>query len=111
MNDAQIPADLASEQQIALHAELQANRRLQEQEQQRLNRSKRLRDSLKSLAGNADFEFWMTDYLAGDVAIKLNQVALCATDDLPLARQRWLDAKAMLEDIQNAVCDSREKGL
>lgn len=108
MNDAQIPADLAAEQQHALHAEQQARKRLQEQEQQRLDRSKRLIDSLDSLAGNADFEFWMTDYLKRDVDIKLAQLATCPVPDLLLARQRWLDAKAMLEDIQTAVRESHE---
>jgi hypothetical protein len=109
MNDAQIPADLANEQQQALANEQAAQKRLQEQEQQRLDRSKRLRDSLKSLAGNADFEFWMTEYLAADVELKLEQLANVAVQDLPLARQRWLDAKNMLEDIQEAVADAREK--
>lgn len=108
MNDAQIPADLAAEQQQTLHAEQQAQKRLQELEQQRLDRSQRLRDSLDSLADNADFELWITDYLAGDVAIKLAQLATCPVPDLPLARQRWLDAKAMLEDIQRAVRESHE---
>lgn len=109
MNEAQIPADLAAEQQRAINAEQQAHQRLAAEEQQRLTQAKRLRDSLKSLAGNADFEFWMTDYLAGDVAIKLEQLEKVAIPDLPLARQRWLDAKSMLEDIQKAVREAREK--
>ena len=109
MNDAQIPADLAAEQQQRLAAEQQAHQRLRDQEQQRLDRAKRLSDSLHSLAGNADFEFWMTDYLQGDMELKLAQLATCPTADLPLARQRWLDAKAMLEDIRNAVHESLEK--
>jgi hypothetical protein len=108
MNDAQIPAELATEQQQALHAEQQAQKRLLEQEQQRLDRSKRLRDSLKSLAGNADFEFWMTNYLKGDVEIKLKQLEKVAIEDLPLARQRWIDAKGMLSDLQEAVAEARE---
>lgn len=107
MNDPQIPADLATEQQMALHAEQQARKRLQEQEQQRLDRDKRLRDSLRSLAGNADFEFWMADYLKTDITLKLQQLATCPSADLPLARQRWLDAKAMLDDLQAAITDAR----
>lgn len=109
MNEAQIPADLAAEQQQAIHAEQQARQKLEAQEQQRLEHSKRLRDSLKSLAGNADFEHWMTHYLAADVAIKLEQFEKVAITDLPLARQRWIDAKNMLEDIQEAVAEAREK--
>jgi len=108
MNDAQIPADLAAEQQQALANEQAAQKRLQEQEQQRLDRSKRLRDSLKSLAGNADFEYWMTNYLAADVALKLEDLEVCHHDHLERARQRWLDAKNMLEDIQEAVADARK---
>lgn len=109
MNEAQIPADLAAEQQQTLNAEQQAQRRLQELEQQRIARSNRLRDSLKSLAGNADFEYWMTNYLKGDVEIKLEQLEKVAIEDLPLARQRWIDAKNMLADLQEAVREAREK--
>ncbi len=106
MNVPQIPADLADEF-ATLHAEQQAHQRLRDQEQQRLDRTKRLRDSLKSLAGNADFEFWMSDYLKTDIALKLQQLATCPSADLPLARQRWLDAKEMLDDLQAAITDAR----
>lgn len=109
MNDPQIPAELAAEQQQTIHTEHQALQKLAAEEQQRLDQSKRLRDSLKSIAGNADFEHWMTTYLAGDVAIKLQQMALCPVEDIPLARQRWLDAKNMLADLQQAVTEAREK--
>lgn len=109
MSDPQIPADLEAEQQRAAAAERHAQERLQAQEQERIDRSNRLRDSLKSLAGNADFEYWMTDYLKGDVAIKLKQLATCPIPDLPLARQRWLDAQAMLTDIQAACREAVEK--
>lgn len=108
MNDAQIPADLAAEQQQAFHIEEQARKRLLEQEQQRLDRAKRLTDALDSLADNADFEYWITNYLKGDVELKLGQLATCPVPDLALARQRWLDAKAMLEDIQTAVRESHD---
>lgn len=108
MNIPQIPADLAAEQQHALHAEQQAHQRLRDQEQQRLDRTKRLRDSLRSLAGNADFEFWLTDYLKTDITLKLQQLATCPSADLPLARQRWLDAQEMLDDLTEALREARE---
>lgn len=109
MNDALIPADLEAEQQHSLALERQALRTLQQQEQQRQDRLQRLDDSLRSLAGNADFEFWISQYLAGDVALKLDQLASSPVSDLPLARQRWLDAKALLEDIQTAVREATAK--
>lgn len=99
MNTAQIPAELA--EQAALE-------RLNEQQQRCLDQTKRLKASLKSLAGNADFEHWFTHYLAADVELKLQQLEKCHVDDLPLARQRWMDAKNMLKDIAEAIQEAQE---
>lgn len=104
-----LPLELEAEHQQTLATERQALLKLQQQEQLRQDHLRRLDDSLRSLAGNADFEYWLSVYLAGDVALKLDQLATCPVADLPLARQRWLDARSQLEDIQQAVRDVTAK--
>lgn len=84
-----------------LPAELEAEKRLQQAEQERIHIAKRRRDSLAALAGNADFiNAWVNGYLADDRDEKLRQLENCPVEDLPIARQRYLDAKAMLIDIR-----------
>jgi hypothetical protein len=87
-------------------SELEAEKRLLQAEQERIQSAKRRRDSLAALAGNADFiNAWVNGYLADDRDEKLRQLEDCAVVDLPIARQRYLDAKAMLEAIRSDIAD------
>lgn len=89
-----------------LPAELEAEKRLQQAEQERQHAAKRRRDSLIALAGNADFiSAWVNGYLADDRDEKLRQLETCPVVDLPIARQRYLDAKGMLESIRAEISD------
>jgi len=87
-------------------SELEAEKRLLQAEQERIQSAKRRRDSLTALAGNADFiNGWINGYLVDDRDEKLRQLETCLVEDLPIARQRYLDAKAMLEAICTDIAD------
>lgn len=49
--------------------------------------------ALLALATNSHFiDLWVNGYMVGDIDNKLQQLSTCHIDDLPVARQRWLDA-------------------
>lgn len=101
MDTPEIPADLSDP--VAWQKEQAAEQRIAQDERQRLDILRRLEASLNSLRSNPDFAVWINDFFAKDVELKLEQLRQCHIDNLPLARQRWLDAEGMLKDLRQIL--------
>lgn len=96
-----LPSDLppTADDQKAAQAVLE--RYAKEAREQR----QRLESSLRSLRGNPDFLFWINDYFGTDVSIKLQQLREVTADNLTMARQRWLDAEQLLNDLREVASE------
>jgi hypothetical protein len=101
MDTPEIPADLSDP--AAWHKEQAAEQRIAQEERQRLAELRRLEASLNSLRSNPDFAAWINDFFGKDVNNKLEQLRTCHADNLPLARQRWLDAEGMLTALRQIL--------
>lgn len=70
-----------------------------------LQRAEALRQlALRDLATNSAFmDIFVHGYLKENEANALAQLATVPVPDLPIARQRWLDAKALREDLLSDI--------
>lgn len=60
--------------------------------------------ALQSLATNPTFrELWIEGYMREDMETKLQQLRKCSVEDLPIARQRWLDAENAYREIKRDI--------
>lgn len=96
-----LPAELPPNDADHKAAQATLERQAKEQREQ----IARLEASLRSLRGNPDFLFWINDYFGTDVTIKLQQLRDATADNLPMARQRWLDAEQMLNDLREVASE------
>jgi len=97
----ELPSDLSPEE--AWHMEQRAENRLNRAEADRLAQIKALEASTKALADNSDFKAFVLDYFGGDVQNKLEQLRKCPAEDLAIARQRWMDAENMYNDLLKII--------